>query len=568
MIEKTIEVSPVMFEVLNQGRDTLPHLFELFKTGGQAKQTVLALMSAADDLSQGIEVEWKAAEPVAPPAEDVEIEINEAVTPETEIEIPEVLSPEVEIEAIEIIPEEESQTAASGTSIDSTPLPDIDPVLLDIYRKEVETHLNTLRQYFAGWHANIDRSANDHLLRALHTLTGSSRTTGVEQVSDVCSQFEKHIKELQKNKKMVSGEAVVVLEQTIQYIDDTTAVLDQAGAVIAENSKLMQSVEALGSIHTTEAPSLDVTQEESPPDDADILIEPPAIETIEATPVEEPPSEVLAPRDYDEELLEIFIEEGEEILEESDHILTGWIENTDDMGALEALQRHLHTLKGGARMAGVLEIGDLGHSIESMLTAVVDGRLTVSKQVFTVLQQAQDRLVHLLEQVKANQGLASANDIITQGDELLGLGSLGKDARPESSQQLEVETGEISELSLADSAHDAELKLDEKDLAIELESVAEALQFEEQPLTTESDYTLDFETQTSVPESTADLTLDKTAGEPDSLNEIDLNADLAGIAQPTSDSDNVVDLKSQRPISVEAERTAITTDNEQAPAQD
>ena len=534
VIDKTIEASPVMFEILNQGRDTLPHMYELFKTGGQVEQTVLALMSAADHLSQGKEVEWKAAvEPVATP--DEEIEITDAVTPETEIEIHEALSPEVEIGAIEINPEEDSQMAASDAQKESVPLPDIDPVLLDIYRKEVETHLNTLRQYFAGWHANIDRSANDNLLRALHTLTGSSRTTGVEQVSDVCSKFEKYIKEMQKNKKAISSEAVAVLEQTIQFIDDTTAVLDQAGAVIVDNSKLMQSVEALGSTHITEAPSSDVTQEESPFEDADVLMQTAAIETIEATPVEELPSEVLAARDYDEELLEIFIEEGEEILEESDHTLTGWIENTDDMGALEALQRHLHTLKGGARMAGVVEIGDLGHSVESMLTAVVDGHLAVSKQMYTVLQQAQDRLAHLLEQLKANQGLTPANDIIAQVDEVLGRNSLGRDTGSESSQKLEVETGETSELSLADSTQAAELKLDEKDLVIELESVAEPVN------------TFDFEEQAPVSGSTADL---------------------AELTQTASDSGNVVDLEVQRSVSVEAEKTAVTTDEEQVPAQD
>ena len=477
-------------------------------------------MSAADDLSQGKEVELKAVEPVAAEAE---IEITEAVTPEAEIEVPDALSPEVEIGATEISSEEESLTVASETSEELAPLPDIDPVLLDIYSKEVETHLNTLRQYFAGWHANIDRSANDNLLRALHTLTGSSRTTGVVQVSDVCSQFEKYIKDLQKNKEMVNSEAIGVLEQTIQYIDDTTAVLDQAGTGIADNSKLLQSVKALDGTQITEAPSLETTQvNASLVEDAEVQIEDSAIETIEVTPVEKSPGEVLAPRDYDEELLEIFIEEGEEILEESDHTLTGWIENTDDMGALESLQRHLHTLKGGARMAGVLEIGDLGHSVESMLTALVDGHLTLSKQMFTVLQQAQDRLVHLLEQVKANQGLESANDIITQVDELLGRPSLGKDAVSESSQQLEVNVDEAK----------TEPELDEKDLAIELESVAEALQFNEQDPASES------------------------------------TVDLAGLEQLSNDSDNVVDLKTQRIVSGDAEKTAVTADKEQAPDQD
>jgi len=184
VIDKTIEASPVMFEVLNHGRDTLPHLYELFKTDDRVEQTVLALMSVADDLSQGKDTELKAVETVAAPELEAELEISEVVPSEADI-------PEIEIEAIEVNPEEESQPVESDASIQQAPLPDIDPVLLDIYRKEVEAHLNTLRQYFAGWHANIDRSANDSLLRALHTLTGSSRTTGVVQVSEICIRFEK-----------------------------------------------------------------------------------------------------------------------------------------------------------------------------------------------------------------------------------------------------------------------------------------------------------------------------------------------------------------------------------------
>ena len=503
VIDKTIEASPVMFEVLNHGRDTLPHLYELFKTDGRVEQTVLALMSVADDLSQGKDTELKAVETVAAPELEAELEISEVVPSEADI-------PEIEIEAIEVNPEEESQPVESEASIQQAPLPDIDPVLLDIYRKEVETHLNTLRQYFAGWHANIDRSANDSLLRALHTLTGSSRTTGVDQVSEICSRFEKCVKDLQKNKNMVNSEAVLVLEQVIQYIEDTTAVLDQTGAVIADNSKLMQSLEALDGADTTEPPSIEITVDELPAENTDTLPEPalPEIETIEATPVEEPAGEVLAPRDYDDELLEIFIEEGEEILEESDRTLTGWIEDTDDRDALESLQRHLHTLKGGARMAGVLEIGDLGHSIESLLTAVVDGHLAVSRRMFTVLQQGQDRLVRLLEEVKTNQGLVPANDIIVQVDELLGRSSLGREIKVESAPN-------------------------ESDLAIELEAVDETLQFDEQ-----------------------------------SLNEIDLSAELAEITQPSGDSDNVVDLKAQRSVDIEAEKTAITADDEQSLAQD
>ena len=566
VIDKTIEVSPVMFEVLHHGRDTLPHLYELFKNGGRADQPVLALMSAADDLSQGKEVKWVAAESLAtavvePEIEHTEtsaseIETPEANTAETEIEIAETFAPVGEYDSFDITLDETSPIAASEASNAATSLSDIDPVLLDIYRKEVETHLHTLSQYLAGWHANIDRSANDNLLRALHTLTGSSRTTGVQAVSEICSRFEKYVKTLQKNKSSVSREAIAVLEQTIQYIEDATAQLDQPGGVIASNTELLQSLEVLNDGAVDEKPSMEIFVEETALDEIEAVSED-AAETVDVTQVEQSATVALAPRDYDEELLEIFIEEGEEILEESDHTLASWMENTDDSGALEALQRHLHTLKGGARMAGVLEIGDLGHSIESMLTAVVDGHLQVTKSMFGIMQQAQDRLVHLLEQVKANQGLAPANDIIAQVDELLGRSSLGKDARPETIHQPEPMADETAEMAATES-QTTDVRADEPDLAMELEALADALQFEDAPAVAESDSALGVETLApdfeSAPES-----LTKQNG---------LSAETSEALAPRTETDNVVDLKTQRPFGVEAEKTAITTDEDQTPVQD
>ena len=568
VIDKTIEVSPVMFEVLHKGRDTLPQLFELFKTGGRADQPVLALMSAADDLSQGKEVEWVAAEPNAASTTEAEIEFTEAFVPEiepqetnvaeTELEIVETIAPQAEDAEFELTLDEAPPTIASEAASADTPLPDIDPVLLDIYRKEVETHLSTLRQYFAGWHANIDRSANDNLLRALHTLTGSSRTTGVQEVSEICSQFEKFVRTLQKNKSSVHAEAVAVLEQAIQYIEDVTALLDQPGAVIASNTDLLQTLEALSTGAADERPSMEILVEEAALDEINAESQDTAAETDEVLPVEQPAAVTLAPRDYDEELLEIFVEEGEEILEESDHTLASWMENTDDASALEALQRHLHTLKGGARMAGVLEIGDLGHSIESMLTAVVDGHLPATKSLFGIMQQAQDRLSHLLEQVKTNQGLAPANDIIAQVDEILGRSSLGKDANTETIRQPESVGSEPTEMATSDLPTTMDEPLDEPDLASELAALADALQIDDAPPTADSSSVVEVETQASDVKSMSES----------ARGESELTTETFETLPPRTEVDNVVDLKTQRPLGVETEKTAATTDDDQSLAQD
>ena len=568
VIDKTVEVSPVMFEVLHQGRDTLPHLFELFKTGGQADQPVLALMGAADNLSQGKEVEWVAAETAGVPAADEEIELSgessaEIELPETDggetgFEIMKAMTPPDENNDFEISLAEEVTPATSEAASAATPLPDIDPVLLDIYRKEVATHLNTLRQYSAGWHANIDRSATDNLLRALHTLTGSSRTTGVQQVSEISSQFEKYVKTQQKNKSPVTVEAVMALEQVVQYIEYATALLDQPGAVIADNSELHATIEVLTAAAADERPSMEILVEETAEDEIEALSNDSEVETAEVTPAQQPEPVVIPPRDYDEELLEIFVEEGEEILEESDHTLSAWMENTEDSGAMEALQRHLHTLKGGARMAGVLEIGDLGHSIESMLTAVVDGHLPVSKSLFGIMQQAQDRLMHLLEQVKTNQGLTPANDIIAQVDEILGRRSLGKTTSAETAPEIESATSETPETAATESQLTMEEPVSGPDLASELAALADALQFDDTPSAADPDSAVTFET----------LTAEDKSGHESSAEKSEVNPEPSDTPLSRIETDNVVDLKTQRPFEVETQQTVVSPEEDQTSLQD
>ena len=285
---------------------------------------------------------------------------------------------------------------------------------------------------------HTDRSPSNDLLRALHTLTGSSRTTGITSVSELCSLFEKYIKELQEYHQPVDANALGVLEELHTFVSRVVELIDQPGTEeLPDGSGLMTSLQGL--LDSLEAPesSASLQQPEVEPQVPDVSEVPEAPAEIPETP------QTTAPAEYDEELLDIFIEEGEEILEQSDLTLLQWRDDPDNQELIEALQRQLHTLKGGARMAGVSEIGDLGHSIESMLTAVVDGHLVVSTPMFSLMQRAQDRLVGMLEQVKASQRPSRGNDLIQEVDTLLGRASLGRQAE-DAVQPDEVQTADES----------------------------------------------------------------------------------------------------------------------------
>ena len=66
------------------------------------------------------------------------------------------------------------------------------------------------------------------------------------------------------------------------------------------------------------------------------------------------------------------------------------------------LKRALHTLKGGARMAGAMAMGNLAHNTESLLGQIESGRRRrQASDVIDLLDEAHDTLVTMLDSLRA-----------------------------------------------------------------------------------------------------------------------------------------------------------------------
>ncbi len=68
--------------------------------------------------------------------------------------------------------------------------------------------------------------------------------------------------------------------------------------------------------------------------------------------------------EVDEQLLPIFLEEAHELYPQIGSTLRAWREHPSDAQLGRNLQRNLHTLKGSARMAGAMRLGELTHRVE------------------------------------------------------------------------------------------------------------------------------------------------------------------------------------------------------------
>ena len=130
--------------------------------------------------------------------------------------------------------------------------------------------------------------------------------------------------------------------------------------------------------------------------------------------VETPPPEEEPIADFDPDVAAIFTEEATELLEVVESQLAAWRDDPANTERPAALKRPLHTLKGGARMAGITAMGDLSHELESLVNFIDAGRLPATPAAFDVLQASVDELARMRDSVAAGRGVAQARDLIAR----------------------------------------------------------------------------------------------------------------------------------------------------------
>jgi chemosensory pili system protein ChpA (sensor histidine kinase/response regulator) len=160
----------------------------------------------------------------------------------------------------------------------------------------------------------------------------------------------------------------------------------------------------------------DSTAENEPqPTDAKEILPPETAET--AAPVEyNPPPQPVEPPvltrhsavaedddDIDEEIIEIFLEEADDLLENLDESLHGWTDDRGNRSYLDDLLRILHTLKGGARLAGLVEVGDLSHDFETVLMKFEHQPSALDDSSLNDIQRYQDQLIARIAAIKAGE---------------------------------------------------------------------------------------------------------------------------------------------------------------------
>ena len=213
---------------------------------------------------------------------------------------------------------------------------EVDEEMLSIFMEEANELFPRIGESLRAWRANPDdKSVAQNLQRSLHTLKGGARMTGAMRLSEQAHQMESFVVQAMSN----------ALHDAATW-DELDNHFDRIGSTL----------ERLRGGETTITGAKPETQKL------------PVEEVSVAQPAQPADAGRVVKDDVDEQLLPIFLEEAKELLPQIGNSINAWKEQPDDNTISRKLQRDLHTLKGGARMAGAMRLGELIHRMEGQVT--------------------------------------------------------------------------------------------------------------------------------------------------------------------------------------------------------
>ena len=307
-------------------------------------------------------------------------------------------------------PAEPDSATDTGLSAPPSETPDngdyqahLDPELVSLFLEEAEEILETASNALDQWEQG-DSSNVDSLQRDLHTLKGGARMAGVAPVGDLAHELENLYEGYNAGQLEANGDLFGLLHRCHDSLADMIDALrgNRSPQAAPDLVNAIQAyIKGEPAAPTSPAPPV---QEQAPAPES-VIPEPVAVEHA-------PAAEATPQPERDPELVEIFLEEADEILESAGNSLDLWIGQQDNLIELQSLQRDLHTLKGGARMAEVAELGDLGHELETLYEGLAQSQLDIQPTLFDLLHRCHDRLAEMVEALRAGRPLPGGEQLI------------------------------------------------------------------------------------------------------------------------------------------------------------
>ncbi|MEH6466710.1 MAG: Hpt domain-containing protein, partial [Porticoccus sp.] len=291
-------------------------------------------------------------------------------------------APVMDESLIEVSTGEDSARKAStedATSEEPTIVEDdfADQEIIGIFVEEVAEVLELIESAYINW---VDNPRGEESLaeirRGFHTLKGSSRMVGAESIGDLAWAVENLLNKVIANRVTITPTVIAFVDLAREVMPGLCAAFQHEisysrGDYVAQ---LVVAADALAKGEETALPEVTETEGGAPSD----------------TEVQASESVVVEPESFEgQELLIIFSGEAEGHLQ----VVQDFVEEQRREAPVYApptslVQGALHTLKGSARMAEVMPIGDLVTPLEQYVRELYTYQLDVDEDVVSLLADA------------------------------------------------------------------------------------------------------------------------------------------------------------------------------------
>jgi chemosensory pili system protein ChpA (sensor histidine kinase/response regulator) len=302
-------------------------------------------------------------------------------------------------------PDEQAPPASEQASPDTGQAAgDIDPSLRLLMVGEIRTYLSDLEALVERLPKEAPQPVDADLVRAVHTLAGTLSMAPLGQEVEVARELENYFENRLNSDRPVTRVALPSLQACLQRFRQRLAVLEDGTASYRppDDEPLVAALAGLPAAEDTAAESEAREQLER---ESAAIGEPAETEQPEPPADSAPPPREPAPASEagDGGILSIFLEEAVEVLGRCDNLLNTWRDKLSDRRLVQNLQREIHTFKGGARMAGLEELGEFCHAMETLLERIADGRADATVAAVQALEEGCDNLNLIVEALQGGR---------------------------------------------------------------------------------------------------------------------------------------------------------------------
>lgn len=310
--------------------------------------------------------------------------------------------------------------------------------LHNIYLAETDELVRFLSQDIGEWRHEPDRQVNTQVVHAAHSLAGSSATVGFKPLQEIAYALETVLQYLARKPVKLLISEYDALEHAVGRIrfmlqmfalgempdaePDQVTILQSMPEDFEARSGLRNGFVAPDETEYAEpetaSPLPDYPElneqvfvapvaEAAPQVQADSQQPAPFAEPVYPQLDEELSDPALLIRDeIDADLLPVFIEEGRDMLPQMGQALRAWQQDLGNSLLPQSLSRLLHTVKGSARMAGAMSLGQHMHEMETRIENITHAGHP-SHAALEDLLARYDQGLYLFEQLQSQSKTAA-----------------------------------------------------------------------------------------------------------------------------------------------------------------